>query len=284
MICLMMAYGCAKKPAADDKALATVGNQTIMVSDFKGRIDKLPDYYKKVVTQNKKRYLDELIIEMMFYEDAVRSGIDKSREIDDIVKEAKKKIVIAKFIKNEVEDKLVVDDAEIKAFYDEHKEESKTPQMWRASHILVADEQSAKDILDQLKNGADFQKLAAERSTDATAGRGGDIGYFRQGQLVPDFEKACIALSVGETSGVVHTQFGYHIIKLTDKKDPAVKSYEEVKKLIEAELKKKKRSERFDALVMEMKNKYGVTIKEDVFRSLDAVEATGSPQDANESS
>ena len=153
----------------------------------------------------------------------------------------------------------------MKKFYDEHKDEFKTPEMWRASHILVADEKEAKAMLDELAKGAKFEDLARAHSIDATASRGGDVGYFRAGQLIPDFEKACLKLDVGQTSGIVQTQFGYHIIKLTDKKEPGVKSYEEAKRAIEAELKKKKRSELFNALVLRLKNKYGVEVNENVF-------------------
>jgi peptidyl-prolyl cis-trans isomerase C len=129
---------------------------------------------------------------------------------------------------------------------------------------LVADEKDAKSILDDLARGGSFEELAKAHSIDATASRGGDVGFFREGQLVPDFEKAALKLEVGQTSGTVQTQFGYHIIKLTDKKEPGAKSYEEVKRAIEANLKKEKRTALFNALVLNLKNKYGVEVNEDV--------------------
>jgi peptidyl-prolyl cis-trans isomerase C len=153
----------------------------------------------------------------------------------------------------------------MKEFYNEHKDEFKTPEMWRASHILVADEKDAKSILDELARGAKFEDLAVEHSIDATASRGGDIGFFRAGQLVPDFEKACLKLNAGQTSDIVRTQFGYHVIRLTDKKEPGVKSYEDARRAIEAEIIKQKRSELFNALMLKLKNKYGVEVDEDAF-------------------
>ena len=225
----------------------------------------MPAYYQNIASKNPKRYIEDIIVEMLCYEEGVRKGIDRDKEVKEVVNEAKKKIVMAKLIKNEVEDKIVVTEDEMKKFYDEHKDEFKTPEMWRASHILVADEKEAKAMLDELAKGAKFEDLARAHSIDATASRGGDVGYFRAGQLIPDFEKACLKLDVGQTSGIVQTQFGYHIIKLTDKKEPGVKSYEEAKRAIEAELKKKKRSELFNALVLRLKNKYGVEVNENVF-------------------
>jgi peptidyl-prolyl cis-trans isomerase C len=213
----------------------------------------------------------------MFYEEAIRRGIDRDREVRDVLNEAKKKIYIAKLIKSEVEDKAKVSEKEMRDFYEENKEKFKSPAMRRASHILLATEKDAQDVLDELAKGADFEALAKARSMDATASRGGDVGYFRQAQVVPDFEKTCLELKVGETSGVVHTQFGYHVIRLTDIKEPAVKSFEEAKRFIESELKKKKRGELFDKLVVDLKAKYGVKIEEDALASLESVSKEKAP-------
>lgn len=257
------ATGCAKKPSSGDKVLATVSNRSVTLRELDSRITKMPPYYQRIVEKNKKRYLDDIIVEMLLYEEAARIGLEKDREVRDLLAEAKKKIMITKFVKIKVEDNIKVPEEEMKAFYDLHKEEFKAPPLWRASHILVPTEKEAQDILDQLSKGASFEELAKAHSTDATAGRGGDIGYFKTGQLVPDFEKECLKLEVGQTSGILHTQFGYHIIKLTDKKEPVAESYEKVKRLIEGELKKKKRSELFDRLVSELKDKYNVKIEDD---------------------
>jgi peptidyl-prolyl cis-trans isomerase C len=259
------AFGCAKKQDASDKVLARVSNTVITANDLRAKIAKMPPYYQNVIAKNPKKYVEEIIVETLCYEEGVRRGIDRDKEIKEVVKEAKKKIVMAKLIKNEVEDKIVVTDDEMKKYYDEHKDEFKTPEMWRASHILVADEKEAKALADELARGANFAELAKAHSIDATSSRGGDVGFFREGQLVSDFEKACLALEVGQTSGVVRTQFGYHIIKLTDKKQPGIKTYQEAKSAIDAQIRKKKRAELFNALVLKLKNKYSVEVNEDAF-------------------
>lgn len=263
--------GCAKKASVDDKVLATVSNKSITLKDFKNRISRLPSHYQNIIEKNKKRFLDETIVEMLFYEEAMRQGLDQEREVKDVIREAKKKILIAKLIKNEVEDKLRVEEDEAKQFYEARKDDFKSPELWRASHILVATEKEAHDILDELSRGASFDELARTRSVDATSTRGGDIGYFRPGQLVPDFENACMKLKIGEVSEIIRTQFGFHIIKLTDKKGPMIEEYEKVKGTIEEELKRRKRSELFDKLVSNLKQRYRVEIEEDVFKSLDAL-------------
>jgi len=90
---------------------------------------------------------------------------------------------------------------------------------WRASHILVKDRSSAEDILKRVKQGASFESLAKEHSTCPSKSRGGDLGWFGPGKMVAEFESAVKKLSPGSVSDVVQTQFGYHIVKCTGRKD-----------------------------------------------------------------
>ncbi len=90
---------------------------------------------------------------------------------------------------------------------------------WRASHILVKDKQLANDLLKKIKLGASFEAMAREHSTCPSKSKGGDLGWFGPGQMVGPFEAACKKLSNGSLSDVVQTQFGYHLIKLTGRKD-----------------------------------------------------------------
>ncbi|GAC90241.1 parvulin-like peptidyl-prolyl cis-trans isomerase [Anoxybacillus flavithermus NBRC 109594] len=128
---------------------------------------------------------------------------------------------------------IKVTDEELKKYYNEYKPKVK------ASHILVDDEKTAKDIKAKLEKGEDFAKLAKEYSKDTgSAQNGGDLGWFGPGKMVEEFEKAAYALKVGEISDPVKTQFGYHIIKVTDKEKK--KSFDEMKEEIEFEVKKSK--------------------------------------------
>ena len=267
--------GCAKKPSPDDRVLVKVSDSVITIKDFKDRISKLPPYYRKIVEKDKKRYLEEMIMEKLFYEAAIRKGLDRDREVIEIVSQAKKKIVTAKLVETEVDANIKITEPEIRQYYEAHKGEFKTQELWRASHILVSTEQEARDILDSLSRGAAFEIIAREKSMDATASRGGDIGFFRVGQLVPEFEKACLKLDIGQTSDVVRTQFGYHIIKLTDKKEAGVEDFDKAKGKIENALKKQQRIELFDKLVVNQKDKYGVEVNEDVLNEIDGAGQEG---------
>lgn len=257
---LVVLTGCGRQSSAVDKPLVTVADKSITIKDFKDKLSRLPKHYQAVAEKNKKNLLDDMIVESLFLEDAVRKGVDKDKEVKDILAEARKKIIIAKFVKTEVDDKVKISEDEIKAFYEEHKDEFKAPEMWRASHILVASEGEAKDVLSELSKGKNFEDIARARSIDATSSRAGDVGYFRKGQVMPEFENACLSLNVGQVSAIVHTQFGYHIIKLTDKKSETLEPYESAKPKIENVLKLKKRDQLFDKLVVSLKEKYRVRV------------------------
>jgi foldase protein PrsA len=126
-----------------------------------------------------------------------------------------------------------VTEKELKDYYDSYQPEIK------ARHILVADEKTANEVKKKLDGGAKFEDVAKEYSTDtASAQNGGDLGWFGTGKMDPDFEKAAYALKVNEISAPVKSQFGYHIIQLTDKKEK--KSYEDMKKEIEYQVKSSK--------------------------------------------
>jgi len=158
-----------------------------------------------------------------------------------------------KFFETKFADKLVVTEDEAKSYYSENE---KNLEQVRASHILISPDMSdpnadpnqarataktrAQELLEQLKNGADFAELAKASSADpGSASNGGDLGFFEKGKMVPVFENAAFELGVNQISDLVETQFGYHIIKVTDRKN----TFEQFKDDILAMLKTKKLTE-----------------------------------------
>jgi parvulin-like peptidyl-prolyl isomerase len=133
-----------------------------------------------------------------------------------------------------------ISDEQVRAYYDQNPSLYSTTQI-RASHILVKDEEVAKQILAEVRaNPGRFADLAKEKSTDTTsAQRGGDLGMFGQGRMVPDFERVAFALKPNEISDVVKTQYGYHIITVTERKEGEAKPFDQVKEQIRAMLRNK---------------------------------------------
>ena len=161
-------------------------------------------------------------------------------------------LVITNFIEKTIVPKVTVSEEDVKKFYDQNSDKFTRPETVRASHILLgvdpkagADEkkaarEKAEKLRKELTTGADFAALAKANSTDSSSKQGGDLGSFAKGQMVPAFEKAAFGLKPGEISDVVETQFGYHIIKLTEKKAAEKVDLKDVKPKIEDYLKNQK--------------------------------------------
>ncbi|WP_314585198.1 peptidyl-prolyl cis-trans isomerase [Paenibacillus terrigena] len=156
--------------------------------------------------------------------------------------------------------KVNVTDQEIKDFYEANKASMSTPEQVRASHILVKTKEEADAIEKELKGGADFAALAKEKSTDTGSKvNGGDLNFFGKGQMVPEFEEAAFKMKVGEVSEPIMSQFGYHIIKLTDKKEAVNPTLDDKKVEIKEQLTKQKISEMSNEYIQGLRDKAKIT-------------------------
>lgn len=170
----------------------------------------------------------------------------------DLAEISRKDIVISSYIEKNIVPSITVTDEEIIKFYDDNKAGLGEEPQVKASHILIGVDsaatpevkakakEKAEAILKELKGGKDFAEAAKADSTCPSKDQGGDLGFFGKGQMVPQFEQVAFALKPGEISEVVETQFGYHIIKLTEKKDAEPPKLEELKEKIATFLKGQK--------------------------------------------
>ena len=154
-------------------------------------------------------------------------------------------------------------------YYESHKEKFMEPDMVKIRHILVRTEDEAREVLKELKEGEDFDELARERSIDVTAAKGGDLGYVARGTTVPPFEETAFSLKTGETSGIVSTRFGYHVIKVDDIKTGKVIPLPAVRGIIEKQLFEKKTSKEIQRWVKTLREQSRITINEDVLYSIE---------------
>ncbi|HEO64044.1 MAG TPA: hypothetical protein ENN78_02105 [Candidatus Omnitrophica bacterium] len=254
--------GCTKA-RTDKDVVATVDGDKITLTMLNERIKALPQYYQAAALQQKKELLDDLIIEKLLYNEAKKRGIDKRQDVKDLVQMTVQKVLIAKLLEDINKGKVDVSEEEITQYYETHKDQYLIPESIKCSHILVETEEEAKDILKRVKAGEDFAKLARGYSKDLTKDRGGDLGYFAKGQFIPEFESAVFALAPGELSDVIKTRYGYHVVKVIDKRPARYKELEEAHDEIGYGLAFKKQKENFDKLTKSLKEKARITIYEE---------------------
>jgi len=254
--------GCGRQSVDKEDILVSIGDTSITVTDFNERVSNLPERYREIAQKRKAAYIQELINDTLLYQEALRKGLDKDEDVKKVIEEAQKKILVAKLLSNEIESVIEVSDEEIEQYYLENKFRYMTPEVMRASHILVNSLEDGNSIIEELKTGEGFEKVARSRSLDPTAQKGGDIGYFPKGQLMPEFEQACSRLSVGETSDVVRTSLGYHIIKLTDRRPPTERPIEQLTDEIVSRIRKTKRRKNFNGLIERLKSSTDIIVNE----------------------
>ena len=257
---LFLFSGCF--PKKEGSVIARFDGVTITDVEFTQRFERLPKELQGVVSRKKQGLVDELINEHFLVKEAERQNIANQPEVRDLLNEARNKIIIAKLIELEVDNRVKLEPDEALKYYEAHKDEFMTPLLLRASHILVKTEQEADNIRMQLGQGADFEELARGKSVDSSSVRGGDIGFFQKGQLIPEFERAAFSVKKGEVSHVFKTQFGYHVLKLTDRAEPAFRDFKVVKGLVERQLLNQKRAKLFNELVEKLKNGSPIKIDE----------------------
>lgn len=177
----------------------------------------------------------------------------QGKSLDWLKQQTQKGLAYQKVLEAQFAGKVNITEADAQKYYDEHPEQFTSPEQVRASHILVkvpsdASEQEkaqarakAEDMLRQIKAGADFAELAKANSDGPSAARGGDLGFFPRGKMAAPFEKAAFALKINQVSDIVETQYGYHIIKATDRRGASTQSFERVKDDIIRRLTQRKR-------------------------------------------
>jgi foldase protein PrsA len=167
--------------------------------------------------------------EEMFQQALMQYGMTE----EDLKEDMEKQVTLRKLL----EPSVTITDEEIAAYYEENKDFFAEEEMVRASHILVETREEAEALLEQIKGGADFATLASEHSLDpGSKENGGDLDYFPRGVMHEPFEEAAFNLAIGEVSGVVETSEGFHIIKVTDRKEATTPSLEEKKEEIRTQL------------------------------------------------
>jgi peptidyl-prolyl cis-trans isomerase C len=169
--------------------------------------------------------------------------------------------MLANFAIAKAVESVKVTDDEAKAFFEENKGELVSGESVNASHILVDSEEKANEILAKINAGEiSFEDAARQNSSCPSSEQGGNLGEFTRGQMVPEFDEACFSMAVGEISGPVKTQFGFHLIKLNDKKEATPIAYDDIADQIKQKLVSDKQQAAYQSKINQLKILYPVDI------------------------
>ena len=241
---------------AEGKVVAKVNGAEITEGDLRLAETEIGSQISNLPQQARRRVLIEFLIENQLVAEQAKSGeISKSAGYKERVDYWNRRSLRDAYFEDKIENK--VGDAEIRAFYDKQFSNKSGDEEVKASHILVESEDTAKEVFELLAHDGDFAELAAKYSKDpGSKGRGGDLGYFTRGRMVPAFEKAAFKLNVGEISDPVKSRFGWHIIRLEDKRKQQPPAFEQVKDRIRMVLLRQKVREVVDGLRGKAKVEY----------------------------
>jgi peptidyl-prolyl cis-trans isomerase C len=256
--------------AADDTVVATINGQPVTESELATIGEELSSAFQNLPDEKKRAAALSALIEVrLLVADAIAKGVDKKPDIARRIALLRDRALHSAYIEDQISSKVT--DEEVRARYDKEISAAPAVNEVRASHILVDSKEKAEEIIKQLDGGADFATLAKENSKDGSANEGGDLGYFGPGRMVAEFEKAALALDVGAyTKEPVQTQFGWHVIKVTDRRQQLPPPFEKVKDQIKAAV----LTEKYFDLVKSMRATATVDIPDAALKSqLEEIEA-----------
>lgn len=231
-----------------DKVLATVNGQNVTESQLEIAATQSKVNFKEITPVQKKLLTEALVNRQLVLDEAIKANYDKTPNIAARVKALTESYIAANYLATIAKD-FKIDAASIKAYYDKNVV-GNSPREYKARHILVKTEEEAKSLIKEIEGGADFSKLAKEKSTDVGSGsRGGDLGWFAEQDMVAPFSKKVATLKKGELSKTaVNSQFGWHVIILDDSRTTTPPEFNAVKENIEKVLIKEKLNEYLDDL------------------------------------
>ena len=246
----------------ENKVIAIVAGKEITDQDINKAIERYPAQQQAMAQSEQGR--KQILTQIIGFELANKFGKENNYDQLPEYKEQLKQIesdLLTQTVMNKVLSEVTITDEEVKKYYDDNKEQFGEPERVSAKHILVASEDEAYKIKDEISNGLSFEDAARKYSSCPSKDQGGNLGEFSRGMMVPEFEEAAFSLPIGEVSSPVKTQFGYHLIQVDAKHEASTKSFEEVKQNVLNELMQKAQQKKYFDFLDELTKKYGVEYK-----------------------
>lgn len=256
---LLSVAGCG----SGGKIAAVVNGQVITSEEVDRRFNRLNSAARASLGNDRRRLIEEVAMETILVQEARRRGLDNDKEVQSLLQEARRQVLLGRLLEVvRQEGSPAISDEEAAQFYEQNKARMIEPETFRASHILVESEEAAKKALSRVTGGEPFAKVAEEVSIDPSKSKGGDIGYFTKGQILPEFEAACQRLKPGEMSSLIKTQLGYHLILLTERRASRPFALDEIRDQIRRQLLAQRQQQKVESFVQQLRAKAQVKIKE----------------------
>lgn len=215
-----------------DTIVATVNGEEITIGHMIIARATLPQQYQQLPDD----VLFDAILDQLIQKTALKQQLNGEvpKYVELSLENESRSLLAADVIEKVMENAAT--EEEVRAAYEEQYSDGNGGDEFNASHILVESEEDAEEIRAELEEGADFATTARERSTGPSGPNGGELGWFTKGRMVPEFEEAVIALSAGEISAPVQTQFGWHVIKLNERRKSAAPEFAEIRDQLAAQI------------------------------------------------
>ncbi len=246
-LAFVLAMPAALRAQDADPVIARANGVDIRQSDLAFAEEEIGGNMPAMSPEQKRDYLVTYVADVIVLAQAAeKQQLQQQVEIQRQLAFERNKVLMAALLQKAGQ--TAVTEQEMRKVYDDAVKQMTNEQEVHASHILVETEDEAKAIKGQLNAGADFAKLAKEKSRDPGAANGGDLGWFTKDQMVPEFAEAAFRLDKGQISDPIHTQFGWHIIKVMDKRIKPTPSFEAVKDQIQTYIVHRAQAELVDSL------------------------------------
>lgn len=245
--------------------LAKIGSKSITDSDLKGLVGNVSEGQKQQINGDpeiKNRMIDNLVVEELFVQEAEKTGVNKDKEYQTALERARRQILAQRYLQKSVQPKIT--DGNVKSFFDKNKARYSQDEV-HAQHVLLKEESEAKEVYEKAKKGDDFETLAKKYSKDPSAAtNGGDLGFFTRSRMVPQFADKAFSMAKGEISEPVKSPFGWHVIKVIEKRDGKPVKFDEIKDQVRQDF----QNESINDLIASLKKSNKVVIHEDKVKSL----------------
>ena len=245
--------------------IAKIGNKSLTDQDVKELLGNLPEAQKQQLNSEgeaKARVVDNMVVEELFVLEAEKTGITKDKDFVKALERARRQLLAQRFLQKSIEPKVT--EANMQKFFTANKLRYSQDEV-RAYHVLVKTEAEANEVYEKASKGEDFEVLAKKYSKDPSAAQNmGDLGYFTRSRMVPAFADAAFKLEKNAISKPVKTPFGWHVIKVVDKRAGKAVNFADVKEQVRADY----QNESIGDLISGLKKSNKVTVFDDKVKAM----------------